>query len=61
MTAIHETHWLVRAICVLLGAGAVLGIIIGVAAMGAPQFGTRLLCAMAVLMYLSIGAAALAL
>ncbi|OOG40318.1 hypothetical protein [Rhodanobacter sp. C05] len=61
MTTIRETHWLVRSICVILGAGAVIGIMLGVVAMGAPQFGTRLICAMAVLMYLAIGAAAVGL
>ncbi|OOG62813.1 hypothetical protein B0E46_11320 [Rhodanobacter sp. B04] len=50
-----------RAICVTLGAGAVIGIMLGIMAMGAPQLGARLICAMAVLMYLTIGAAAVGL
>ena len=61
MTKIDESHWLVRATCVLLGAGAVLGIIVGFSAMGGPQSGSAVLYAIAVLMYLAIGAAAVGL
>ena len=58
MTKIDEAHWLVRATCVILGAGAVIGFIIGFNAMGEPQSGPPVLCAIAVLIYLAIGAAA---
>jgi hypothetical protein len=55
------THWLVRSTCATLGVGAVVGIVLGISAMDAPQLGTRVVCAIAVLAYLAIGVAATAL
>lgn len=61
MTKIHGTHWMVRATCITLGAGAVLGIINGFNAMGSTASGSPVMCAVAVLIYLAIGAAAVGL
>lgn len=61
MTRIRETHWLVRAMCVILGAGAALGIIVGFEMMDSPGRGARVICAIFVLLYLATGAAAVGL
>jgi len=60
VTKIRVTHWLVRATCMALGLGAVLGIIIGIDALGSPTT-SPVLGTITVLIYLAIGAAAVGL
>ena len=60
MTKIHVTHWLVRATCMALGLGAVLGITIGIDALGSPT-GSPVVGTFTVLIYLAIGMAAVGL
>lgn len=60
MTKIHVTHWLVRATCAALGLGGVLGVIVGIDALGSPTE-SPVVGTITVLIYLAIGMAAVGL
>lgn len=61
MSIIRTNHWLIRGICVLLGVGAVVGIVMSFLSIGTTGWGASLICVLFSLIYLAIGAAAVGL